>query len=105
MKPETAAALNKLDRRQRIEIVSHMIGIMDADEFVEAMTGPDVRTKDELSVDGNAVFQELLNQYGDHLIDTAEAEHEIDLACEAICEGRRQDALDLLADALGFEFR
>lgn len=103
MKPETATALRKLDRRQRIELVTFMLELMDADEFVAAMAHE--TKKDELSDDGDAVFQELLNEYGDHLVDTNVIERDIDLAHEAICEGRRQDAIDILADALGFEFR
>lgn len=104
MKPQTEKALRGLDRRQRIELVAFMADICTTDEFIDALH-KDQNRANVLSSDGEAVYSELLTTYGDHLIDRDEAEGDFDRMHEAICEGRAQDALDLLASITGLDFR
>lgn len=104
MKPETAAALRNLDRRQRVELVAFMADLMSAEEFVEALEHKPGDARDTvLTKDGELITNHLLESYFDHLVDVETPE--VDQLHEAICEGRQQDAVDLLTAITGFDFR
>jgi hypothetical protein len=99
MKPETAAALRKLDVRQSIELVRFMAELMSPQDFCDALLQTPKEPGDgyNLSANGDPIYAELLERFGGHLIDPDDLK--IDQLHEAICEGRAQDVLDILTEA------
>lgn len=103
MKPETAAALRKLDSRQACELVAFMAELMPPEEFCNALNVPAKdESSDTLSEHGSPIYDELIERFSE---DIPREMLRLDELHEAICEGRAQDALDILIDATGENLR
>ncbi len=95
MKPETEKALRAASTELRQEILSLLADLMTAEDFVAPFTDLD----DELTVCG----LEILDAFRE-IADDDEPEislGQIDRLHEAICDGRKQDAVDILSDISG----
>lgn len=105
MKPETEKAIRGMDALKRMELLELLFEISTPQEWQLAMCSHDAPR--ELSDKGGQIYNQLLVDHGSDLIDPDEPEFKADCERlhEAICEGRAQDALDLLADITGGEFR
>lgn len=104
MKSETEKALRQMDPAKQVELVRFMADIMATETFMQALHKPP-SDGPELSDDGDAVFSELLEHYGGHLFDRYEYAPDFDRLHEAICENRAQDAVDILTEITGTDFR
>ena len=97
MKPETEKGLRAASRETQIEIVKLLSEILTADSFVQGLTrGDDHET---LTADGEAIFEGLSEQFGDD--DPTLDESQLVRLHEAICENRKEDAIDVLREVSG----
>ena len=99
MKPETEEALRARTKEQMQEIVRLMADELDAEDFVAALCDDG-----DLTGDGDEIFEYLATEFGlssEQIL----TEDMADRLHEAICEGRRQDAVDLLNEITGRHHR
>lgn len=102
MKQQTADFIRAMPLDKQQEIVRFMAQIMSVIEFCDALEKPRKASDDpELSSDGKAILDKLTERHQAEAIDLEEALADyVDPMHEAICEGRAQDALDLLNAAV-----
>lgn len=98
MKPETEKGLREASNELRREIIAFLADRMPAKEFARALHG----AGGDLTSDGSEIL--------DALQDGLEADPELSSddagrLYDAICEGRRDDAIEILAEITGERFR
>ena len=97
MKKETADHIQEMDVEKQKELVAFLAKVMDAESFCEALE----TVSDTLTPDGLAVFEEMLSRWpNDADEEKASLDMDADRLHEAICEGRKQDAIDILNDII-----
>lgn len=96
LKPETQAAIQKMPLENRQNLLRFILTTMDAAKFAAAFCDAD----GDLTETGDQVAE----AFGNKLPDEFEEEN-CDRLHEAICEGRRQDAVDLLNEITGMSRR
>ena len=101
MKDETRKAILARSTEEKQEIIALLAEDMQSDLFAGALCKPD--SADELTDFGSAILDALREIADDELptIDEREAER----LHEAICEGRRNDAIYILRDITGVFYR
>lgn len=92
MKPETRTAITNLDVEKQQELVALLAELMTDEEFIAALH----KENGDPTTDGNAIISALVDM--DDVRDDIMGEflEDADRIHEAICEGRKQDAIDLL---------
>ncbi len=101
MKPETEKAILARSTEEKQEIIALLAKHMDSDLFVGALLNDD--STEELSEHGADIWAVL-----DELVDKPDAILSDDDASrlhDAICEGRRNDAIHILRDITGEFYR
>lgn len=100
MKPETEKGLREASTELRQEIIRKLAELMTADDFIGALFDDG-----DLTNEGSAILSALTD---DSDADEDEPQVSYDDATrlhEAICEGRKQDAVDILNEITGENFR
>lgn len=97
MKPEAEKGLRDAPNELRQEIIRLLAELMPAGLFVGALTDDD----GDLTLDGQDIANHLTDEFQDEPINHRDA----DALHDAICEGRRQDAIDMLSSISGSYFR
>ena len=99
MKPEMEKGLRAADIQTQVEIVELLAEIMPPGKFVDALLAEDLTLTD----DGEKIAVALPIDHDELVADFFG--DDIHRLHDAICEGRRQDAVDILASITGEKLR
>lgn len=102
MKPETEKAILARSNEEKQEIIALLAKHMEPDLFVGALIRDD--SIDELSEDGAKIWVEL-DEFADRQDEVILSDYDASRLHEAICEGRRNDAIHILRDVTGEFYR
>lgn len=101
LKSETQAAIRAMGIDSRQNLLRFIYSTMTASEFVGAFEHDDGSFTD----DGNSIADAFEAEIPDAEPDNSEFELAAERLHEAICEGRRQDAVDILNEVTDLNFR
>lgn len=105
MKPETEKGLRAASVETQKEIVKLLADIMAAEDFADPLF--EVDSADGLTAQGQAIFNELSDDEEKEAEETDSTidDSQLDRLHEAICENRKEDAIDILREISGDYFR